>query len=820
MTVGVTGMCRIRRDGRANGPVLPGTAFLPRTAILPPLLLVLCLLPTSLLAQRGNRLFPAPVAPVAETEDFLTAARVRESIDRGINYLKRSQDNGTWPEFGTFHKGGVTALVTLALLNTGVSPDDTTIRLSLAALDRVNVKGSSVYTVSLMTMVYCYAAPDTKRARIRECADFLIEAQYRNNSSSSGGWSYRVHDNRPDASNTQFALLALHDAAIAGIEVPTEVWTSSRRYWERMRDLRNGGFAYSSELSSASGSMSCAAISSLIIIDENLPQSVPVANGRIQCCQGEDRLELVEGASQWLASNFSIKINPPRNQTFQNDWLYYLYGMERAARLSGVRFFGTHDWYREGAAHLVRVQTTNGSWLGYSSHGESDPNIATAYALLFLSKGKRPIVIGKYKHSDDNDWDRHRQGVHFLTRRLERDWKANLNWQTIEGSVATADDLLETPVLFISGRDELRLNENQKKALREYVEYGGFIFAEACQGDGCGENVPFDRSFRELMVELFPGSQLQLLDQNHPVYAAQYMLGNPNPDRPLYGLQSSCRTSVIYCPRNLAGFWKHNRPASLNLLAPGPKKEVEYCIQLGANVIAYATGREVKDKLDRPLATSDNDMGLGSRTVLIPKLAHGGGDDDAPNAWQNMVRSAQFDLGERFRVERRVVSPTEEQLSEFPMVFMHGRAGYVWNNDERLALREYLTHRSGFLFADSICSGSGFADSFRNEMRQIIPDASLQLIPPGDPIWSKQLGGYDLAEVGMHRRGINGTVDYYRTAPQLEGIQIDGRWVVIFSPNDLSCAMENASPFQCPGYDKDDAARIGVNVILYALKKL
>ncbi len=771
------------------------------------------------LAAQGNRgIFRRPVAPVVEEEKVLTAVRVRDSIDRGVNFLKRSQlQDGSWGDFATY-EGGVTALVTLAMLNSGIPADDNSLVKSFASLDQIDIESSSVYVVSLMTMVYCYALPETHKGRIRECAEYLTNAQYKNNA-GNGGWSYKTRNsNSPDSSNTQFALLALHEAALVGIEIPVPVWTASKQYWERLRDPRNGGFFYAPLLNTASGSMSCAAISSLVIIDENLPQQVRVENGKIQCCGDEDHLELVEGASQWLANNFTVRSNPPPDNEMQQNWLYYLYGMERAARLTGQRFFGTHDWYREGAIHLLDKQTTNGSWLGASNHGEANADISTAYALLFLSKGKRPIVIGKYKHTDDNDWDRHRQGVHYLTRQLEQDWKTTLNWQSIEGSVATADDLLECPVLFISGRDELRLNEDQKKALREYVDYGGFIFAEACQGDGCGDNVPFDQSFRALMDELFPGSKLQLLNENHPVFSSQYTL-TQNPDRPLYGLQSSCRTSVIYCPKNLAGFWKHNRSSSLEMLANGPQNEVKLCIQLGANVVAYATGREVKDKLDRPQTMVDTNMGLGPRTVLIPKLSHGGGDDDAPNAWQNIIRRAQFDLGERFRIERHMIRATEEQLAEFPMVFMHGRSAFVWNNEERLALREFLTNRGGFLFADSICSANGFTESFRNELRQIIPDAALQVIPANDPIWSKTNGGYDLQQVGMHRpAAAGGGVEYYRSAPQLEGIQVKGRWVVVFSPNDLSCAMENASPLQCAGYDHDDAARIGVNVILFSLQ--
>ena len=36
--------------------------------------------------------------------------------------------------------------------------------------------------------------------------------------------------------------------------------------------------------------------------------------------------------------------------------LYYLYGVERVGRLTGRRFIGGHDWYREGADYLVRQQ--------------------------------------------------------------------------------------------------------------------------------------------------------------------------------------------------------------------------------------------------------------------------------------------------------------------------------------------------------------------------------------------------------------------------------------------------------------------------------
>lgn len=751
----------------------------------------------------------------AENDKGLTAERVREAIDNGIRYLQRSQSGGEWDNPFPQYKGGVDALCCLALLTAGVPADDPAIKSALASLDRIAIEDSSTYVVSLMVMVYCMADAETRKARIRECAETLIAGQV-----PTGGWSYHFGQRRgfnPDSSNTQFALLALHEAATIGIEIPAETWRRSRDYWLAVRDQASGGFCYGAHAPQPSGSMTCAGISSLLIIDENTPKPVPLVDGKIVCCREQESLAEVEAASDWMARNFSVRSNPSPEGHFRSAWMYYLYGMERAARLSGQRYFGQHDWYREGAMQFLRNQGTNGSFTG-RSHGENDSNIATSYALLFLSKGKRPVVIGKYRHGDDDlDWDRHRQGVHYLVRRLERDWSMPLNWQSIDSTVATADDLLETPVLFISGRDELRLNEAQKKALREYVDYGGLIFAEACQGDGCGENVPFDSSFRALMEELFPSSPLRLLEASHPVYNAYYPIENPSPDRPLWGLQSSCRTSVIYCPRNLAGFWKHNRPASIKSLPSGPAREVEYCVRLGANVLAYATGRDVKEKLDRPKTVVDAGFRPGARTPLIPKLAHNGGDDDAPNAWQNIVRRAQHDLGQRFRFERRMVEPSLEQLADYPMVFMHGRSAFSWTDEQRAALREYLLNRGGFLFADSICTSPQFANAFRDEIARIIPEASLQVIPPEDPIWNKDRGGYDLRTVSMHSVARGGGISHSRVAPQIEGLRINNRWVVIFSPHDLSCAMENASPAQCPGYDKDDAARLGVNIILYAL---
>jgi hypothetical protein len=58
-----------------------------------------------------------------------------------------------------------------------------------------------------------------------------------------------------------------------------------------------------------------------------------------------------------------------------------------------------------------------------------------------------------------------------------------------------------------------------------------------------------------------------------------------------------------------------------------------------------------------------------------------------------------------------------------------------------------------------------------------------------------------------------------RIAPKLEGIRIGDRWAVIFSPYDLSCALEKQNSLECTGYDRDDAEKIALNVLLYSLHR-
>jgi prenyltransferase/squalene oxidase-like repeat protein len=317
----------------------------------------------------------------------VTAAAVDESIRAGVKFLLDRQDkaSGSWTEYPG-EPGGLTALVTLALLNCGESKDDPRIAKALDYLERMP-DPQQTYSTSLQIMAFCQADPAKYKLKIARLARWLEGHQIRAaGNDGKGGWSYSASRDRADNSNTQFAMLALHEAERAGVKVDDQTWQLALNYWTQPRMQHpNGGYGYEPG-HPPSGSMTCAAISSLIIAYDRLSMGeAKVENGRIQCCGNQEEHAPLDNALRWMARHFSVDRNPtagigPLETGGSKNWLlYYLYGMERVGRMSGRRFIGDHDWYREGCEKLLKHQkdTLNNSWVG-DGIIEDNPLIATS----------------------------------------------------------------------------------------------------------------------------------------------------------------------------------------------------------------------------------------------------------------------------------------------------------------------------------------------------------------------------------------------------------------------------------------------------------
>lgn len=747
--------------------------------------------------------------PVVRAE--IEAEAVRNAIDRAVQYLQKQQAvNGSWPDHAG-QVGGVTALCTLALLNAGVPVDDPSIQRALKHLR--GIKPEMVYSASLQTMVFATAEPKADLIKIRERVKFLQDCQIQGGD-RAGAWSYPATGGG-DNSNTQFALLALHDAERVGVPVAGRTWKLARDYWTRTQNA-DGSWGYMTGMP-GTGSMTCAGIASVIIADGALSKGdAQFVGGRVKCCGEQQTNDSVDRALAWLGRNFSVNSNPSAGGT--TSWvLYYLYGVERTGRMTARRFIGLHDWYREGAEKLVADQDRfTGFWKG-AGHAENNPIIGTSLALLFMAKGRRPVLAAKLKHGPLNDWDRHRSDLANLTTYVETRWQRDLTWQMIDPKVASVEDLLQAPVLFFNGRFAPEFTGEQKKRLRDYVDRGGFLFAEAC----C-DGTDFEQGFRKLMKDVFPEDeyQLRLLPPEHPIWRAEEPV-DPKFTRPLYGIDIGCRTSVVLCVGDISCYWELARSGRETRFPPEVQQEIAAAQAIGINVLAYATGRELKYKYDNfDLVADEGPKDTFERGKLyIAKLKHPGGCNAAPTALSNLLRVAGEKKRVRVSTDPREVSLTDDNLFGYYLVFMHGRHNFRLTDRERKQLKTYI-ESGGMLFADSICSSKEFTAALRRELAVIFPDSPLERIPAGHPMFTPEFGGDDL-HVVSRRHPQRGTgplkADIRQGEPYLEGIKFGDRYAVIFSPYDISCALENHASLECEGYVREDAARIGLNVIMYSL---
>ncbi len=329
--------------------------------------------------------------------------------------------------------------------------------------------------------------------------------------------------------------------------------------------------------------MTCAGISSLIISGLRRFQGGEFLQGEsIQECGSGGMNRSLQRGIDWLASHFQVGQNFGAGHQWQ---FYYLYGLERAGRLAGIRFFGQHDWYRLGAEELVHEQDPrNGSWHGQLV--ETDPVLASSFALLFLAKGRAPVLINKLRHGPRGDWENDTDDVRNIVNVVSHNWKSLLTWQVVDPNIASVPELLQAPIVFFNGHKPPEFTALARQNLREFVEQGGFIFADAC----CGSR-EFDTGFKQLMQQVFPEESYKLrpLSEDHPIWRGKYIL-SPGAF-PLWGIEHGCRTVVIYSPNDLSCYWNQCERSPQNIGVIGALKVAE-------NVIDYATGREMPaDKL-------------------------------------------------------------------------------------------------------------------------------------------------------------------------------------------------------------------------------
>ena len=146
------------------------------------------------------------------------------------------------------------------------------------------------------------------------------------------------------------------------------------------------------------------------------------------------------------------------------------------------------------------------------------------------------------------------------------------------------------------------------------------------------------------------------------------------------------------------------------------------------------------------------------------------------------------------------------KLYQHPFAVMTGEGRFELTSAQRDAMRDYL-RLGGFIVASAGCSSRPWNRSFQREMHKLFPDTSLTKLDADHPIFHTV---YDVTEV----KSKSGK----RQLPDLRALTLDGRVVLVWSPDGLN-DTENAAPecCCCGGTELKSARRLNVNILAYAL---
>ncbi len=157
----------------------------------------------------------------------------------------------------------------------------------------------------------------------------------------------------------------------------------------------------------------------------------------------------------------------------------------------------------------------------------------------------------------------------------------------------SSQEIFESPFCYLSGHKLVQFNAIERSNFKQYVQNGGFVFADDCNHDIDGL---FARSFEAQMSALFGAHALKKIPATHPVYSSffKFEKGPPNTAFELNGwgddlihdylkaIEINGRIAVLYSNKDYGCEWDYDYRNKRFLAEDNTK--------FGVNIVLYAMG--------------------------------------------------------------------------------------------------------------------------------------------------------------------------------------------------------------------------------------
>ncbi len=371
-------------------------------------------------------------------EADLPNARERAAalVERGLDFLQtQQQPDGTW-QSEPHVPPAYTALALRAFVNSEKhGPDAPLVRRGFDALLGQQVEDGGIYdnllanyntaiAISALAAAQKEAGDERYRAELHRAVTYLRRLQWTPETDPDspedkpgeeqrvsgeedpffGGWGYGGRSRgpgRPDLSNAQIALDALHDA---GVPASDPAFQRAVTFVGRLQNYEtnsaewagtDGGFIYSpggdrnfesfaGEYVTSSGQRRLRSYGSMTYAG---------FKSMVYAGLGKDDPR-VQAAFNWITSNWTLDENPgisesnPENADYG---LYYYYlTLGRALNAFDQPILetagGAVDWRLQFIEKMAELQKPDGSWSGNPRWQEDDPTLVTSYVVLALQE--------------------------------------------------------------------------------------------------------------------------------------------------------------------------------------------------------------------------------------------------------------------------------------------------------------------------------------------------------------------------------------------------------------------------------------------------
>lgn len=607
------------------------------------------------------------VAVPAGAQD-ITDDQIRNAIRKGVNFLYQQQNGqGHWdraayqkPKDKHDHPftqyGGTTSLCLYALFNAGEDWQGNP-KLYNALKWLADQEHKGVYARGFRAHVWP-KLPDASADvqflnELRNDLNVLSKGFSKNN---AGTYTYTLGGGGWDHSCTQYGVLGVWEAAKRGLKVEDRYWHAVEQHFLKYQDMPSGGWGYAAnkaEQRVPRMSMTAAGLAMLYITQDYLHSNEYIAPG---VAHNSTVGRAIDKGLEYFDKHYKPSTNG-----------YLMVGIERVGVASGRKFFNQKDWYRTGAAKLVGSQKGDGSMGGGGYGGTKTVN--TAFSVIFLSRGRMPVMINKLA-IDGYQWNNRPRDAANVTRWAEREFETPMNWQVVDLDTKP-EQWVDAPILYLAGHKPLPFSGPDDPSLlkiKRFIDLGGVLVTNADGGSGT-----FTASVRKHLESVYP-YKFEAVDKDDELFH----IVRPVERQRAASMHNGVRHLVVHFPSD---------PAAHYQVSSGREPDAWH---LMGNIFHYAIEKkEPRAKLDRHLEWRRG--GKAGPKVAVGRVRHKGNWDPEPLAWDRFAVAAANARKADLKV--RVVDAADAASSGAALLHVVGTEAAELTSDQLQALIEHA--RSG-----------------------------------------------------------------------------------------------------------------------------